>query len=445
MHAEPVPAAAAPSKADIALASGLEHFQQGDFERAYPELSAHLVETGSGHLVRRPADEENGRFGRDSSSDAIRGYLERRRADWNTGQTAWPRFLAQRPSSNPRRLQEAKLLLVFSRYICNDSRFMQNDMIDHFYETAMRAGIDTDVFFVDECSYPGLAPTPPQQAIAKLEEMKRYVAESKPSFIFFDAQYIGVETTLNAPFMEEIRRLSGARAIGAMCDAWDSVCVPMADYWLPAIDAMYHFAPGSPMERPSIAPDKLIWSGYPVNRAQFYNAPDKDLAISFSGTYPFGNRPFWISAAASAARELNLQNISIKAHDRQQNDAATMDEYAAVMRRSKIVLNLPARHNGKFAVTGRIWQALHCGALLLEEHTELTEAYFVPYVHYVPFRSAEELTRLIHFFHENEREARRIGDNAAEFMASEYAEARIWGDILGHEFRGPAASVEQLT
>jgi spore maturation protein CgeB len=128
-------------------------------------------------------------------------------------------------------------------------------------------------------------------------------------------------------------------------------------------------------------------------------------------------------------KNLGIPNASLSPHDRQ-TGASGMEEYSKTMRRSQIVLNLPARHNGKYAITGRIWQALHCGALLLEEQNALTEAYFVPYVHYVPFRSAEELTRLIGFFHKNPHYSRKIGDCAATFMEEEYSEARIWADIL---------------
>jgi peptidoglycan/LPS O-acetylase OafA/YrhL len=433
---KPAPAAPSPplapppvvSRADAAMQEGLAHFRRRDFDAAYASLSEHLLLTDRADLISRKSGSSPCVFDAETPDRAIGDYLERRMDQWKDGRIPKPRFLQTRtgPVADPK---GKRLLLVFSRYICNDSRFMQNDMIDHFLDTAINAGITTDVFFVDDCSYPRLAPTPRDVSLAALDRLKAHVAKTRPDFMFFDAQYIGEDITLNAGFIAEIRNQYGVRTIGAMCDAWDEVCVPMANYWLPAVDAMYHFAPGSPMETGSSHPEKLVWSGYPTNRARFWNATDKDVSISFSGTYDFGNRAFWISTAARTVEKLGIPNARLSPHDRQ-TGAAEMGEYAAIMRHSRTVLNLPARHNGKYAVTGRIWQALHCGALVLEEHTALTEAYFVPHVHYVPFRSAEELARLIRFFHENHGYSRLIGDCAAAFMGTEYSEARIWSDIL---------------
>jgi hypothetical protein len=439
----PAPAIEATDAAEAELANkeGLELFRRGAYGRALEKFSMHLCKSNRADLISRMADEVHGVFGGDSSDESIGRYIDRRLAAWRRGETGRPRFLAKRPSVNLEALKGVKILLVFARYICNDSRFMQNDMIDHFYETAIRAGLQADVFFVDECSYPGLAPTPRELALAKLDELKDRIKTSRPDIVFFDAQYIGTDVTLSSRFVEEIQEKFHVQAIGAICDAWQNVCVPMADYWLPAVRALYHFAPASPMETQSSHPEKLVWSGFPVNRAQFHNSPEKNVPISFSGTYDFGNRAFWLSVAARAAAEFDIQGTKLVGHDRQEEESATIEDYAETMRQSKIVLNFPMRYNGEYAVTGRIWQALHCGALLLEEYTELTEAYFVPYVHYMPFRSAEELRRLIRFFHENEEYARLIGDNAAKFMEVEYSERRIWADILSKAIDSKHAGV----
>jgi hypothetical protein len=417
------------SKADVLLAEGLEHFRERRFGLAYEKFCAQLVEMGRSDLISRDMDDEKGVFGATSSDEAIRGYLERQAVQWKGGVTPLPAFLNKRLGGARPNLKETSILLLFSQYTYNDSRFMQNDMIDHFYETARGVGLKADLFFVDECSYPGLALTTQAQASARLLELKTRIEESKPDFIFFDAQYIGSEKTLNREFFEDIKRRTDIRLIGAMCNAWQSVCIPMAEYWLPVLDTMYYFAPGSPLETLENYRKKLVWSGFLVNRDRFFECGKKEISVSFYGTYDFGNRAFWLSVAAETASKCGIGSTNLKAHDRT-GDQATIEAYAEAMRASEIVLNLPMRYNGAYAVTGRIWQALHCGALVLEEYTDLTAAYFVPYVHYVPFRSAEEFARLLRFFHENEAIARSIGEEAARFVAVEYCEERIWSDIL---------------
>jgi hypothetical protein len=61
--------------------------------------------------------------------------------------------------------------------------------------------------------------------------LKAHITKTRPDFIFFDAQYIGEDITLNTRFVEEIKAIYDVRIIGAMCDAWDNVGVPMTNYW----------------------------------------------------------------------------------------------------------------------------------------------------------------------------------------------------------------------
>lgn len=414
------------------LGLGVDEFWRKNFSNARGHFEAYLRCTKRHELISRATSKFDGIFGEGSSDSEIKEFIERRMASYASGSIA-PRFLAERATKATSELRQTKLLLCFSRYINNDSRFMQNDMIDHFYDTAKRAGLQAEVFYVDDCSYPGLATIPVERARARLQELRTCVARLRPDVIFFDGQYVGDHTTLSAEFLEDLRAEFGVQIIGVMADAWQQVSVPMANHWLPAVDALYHFGPGAPIEAQSIDAGKLVWSGFPVNSAQFYveREKPKDIAISFAGTAHFGLRLYWLSVVATAAEVNGIRNVALQVHDRLLGDAVTMDDYAATMRRSRIVVSLPRRYNYEFGMTGRLWQALHCGALVLEEYNPLTEAYFAPYVHYVPFRSGEELERLIRFFHENQSYVDLIGNKAAELMVAEYSEQKIWTEILG--------------
>jgi spore maturation protein CgeB len=82
-------------------------------------------------------------------------------------------------------------------------------------------------------------------------------------------------------------------------------------------------------------------------------------------------------------------------------------------------------------ITGRVWEILHSGSLLLEEENAETRYYFEPFIHYVPFENAAQLKCLIEFFHKNPDQAETIGQSAYAFCTTHYDAATIWSRILG--------------
>jgi hypothetical protein len=397
---------------------GVNEFERGNHSAARLHFESYLRTTSRHELINRPLDAET--FGKATTDDEIAALL-----DQKLKSSGRPHFLAQyaHPGADVAGL---RALLCFSKYINNDDRFMSNDMIDHFHATALQAGIDAEVFATDDCSYPGLATRPINRSAGRLAQLRERVMRLRPDVVFFDAQYIGDHTTISPRFLADLRRESGVHVVGMLADAWQPSSVALADHWLPAVDSLYHFAPESPIAAHS---EKIVWAGFPVNIERFRPGDEKTIDVSYSGTGHTGMRLYWLSVVAEAARQYGM-NSSLHVHSRLKQEAGTIDDYAATMRRSRIVINLTRRYDGSFGVTGRVWQGLHCGALVLEEHTPLTEAYFNPYVHYVPFRSGAELERLLRFFHEHPDRAERIGKAAAAFVASEYSTKRVWGDIL---------------
>lgn len=385
----------------------------GHYRRAYLGLRLLVPK----HVANAPL-----RFGETAPDEDIAAHLDAAAAAWEAGEIPLPRFCVEqsRAAALP-----GRILILVSRYILNNPACMENEQADHFLETARSAGIDADVFWVDDCSYPTLGRT--AHGPAALQALRERIEEFRPDALLFDAGFIGTERTLNARFLSEMRARYGVHVIAAMLDAWNEDCVKYGEYWYPACDTIYHFSPVTPLTG-SGARDKLVWAAFPVNSARYHAREPKDISANFVGS-AVGPRAFLVAAAAS----LRLPNAYFLVHKRKRG-ALTLEDYAALMRRSQIVLNFSAPYPAR--ITGRSWQALHCGALLLEEANDLISAYFAPYVHYVPFRSASELRRLLKYFAANPGRASSIADRGAAWVRERYGELDVWAGIVSRLGKG---------
>src|SRR6267142_5126351 len=82
------------------------------------------------------------------------------------------------------------------------------------------------------------------------------------------------------------------------------------------------------------------------------------------------------------------------------------------------------------AMTGRTWQALNAAVLLLEEENPYSSAYFVPYVHFIPFTSRNELVYSIKFFSHHTDRADQIARSAQRFCREHYGSEAIWSRLI---------------
>ena len=126
----------------------------------------------------------------------------------------------------------------------------------------------------------------------------------------------------------------------------------------------------------------------------------RSIDLSFFGSYVSYLRPFWLTEARRAVARLGL-NGNLRGHQRS-NECPTMAEYGVIMRASRMVLNCSSRYGRVKMMTGRVWQAMHSGVVLLEEDNETTKHFFVPFVHYIPYENARQLRHMIAFFARNQ-------------------------------------------
>ncbi len=356
-------------------------------------------------------------------------FLNERNNAWIEGGRVLPNYLQE----NPRRPDESvngrlRVLFLFPEFINVSDAYTECNFKDFFFQSAANAGVSAEYFFTDHISYTHLR-FDAQLADRDLLGLRDKVAFMRPDIVFFDANFPGGEHGLTCDFMCRLKSEFKFRTIGYLGDAWGDYWASIADYWAPATNLMMHIAPGGGAEQKASNSSILFCSPCPVNRLSFYPVHETAYDLSFVGSYGSYLRPFWLTHAMIQAQQLNLRHC-LNAHQRT-NNCPTMAEYSAIVRQSRIVLNFSSRLENTKAMTGRPWEVLNAGRLLLEEENDPIKHFFVPFVHYVPFENALQLRHLIRFFVRHPEIAQRIGKNAVEFCDEYYSAASIWARLFG--------------
>ncbi len=437
-----IEAAKAASELVLSLlySSGARAFAEGKVEAAEELFGCFLEASGQGDLVKdraRTGCPEAPNY--ESFAPLFRSFLEERQRAWQCNNEPLPEFLRRTETLIGSVHAGAKLFFVLPRYIFNSSQHVECDMADHLCRSAANAGFDADWFFGDNILYPQLG-LDREKAAADLAELRRRIEAAKPDAIVFDANFIGTDTGLNRAFLADMKSRFGSRLVGFMGDVWGTHWVTIAQYWGETSDLLMYIVPEGPFIEACSCAERMCSSPYPVNNRNFFPDPLKEVDLSFFGSHAY-LRPFWLAHALKVVNRLGLAS-NIRAHTRM-NDCPSMVEYARILRRSRMVLNFSSRGRNVKIMTGRAWQTLQAGTLLLEEENEQTRYYMVPFVHYVPFENAAQLALQIEFFHKNPEFAGTIGQAAAAFCAKHYNSAAIWNRILDAAAGGRSLSRER--
>lgn len=358
-------------------------------------------------------------------------FLDKQYKLWEEGGIAQPKFQTE----NTIALQpvKRKILFLYPKYIFSSKNHIRGEFDDIFLETAKTVGFDVDVFYTDTISNPDFRDTtsPP-----KMDELRQRLLAFNPDIVFLETNFIGDKTTINAEFVREMKRQCHSKFVGFVGDAWHSHGRSVVRYWADVCDLVLHNCPPQSTHEPDgnniDLPANSLMIPLPVNRLSFHNEEPKDIDLVFSGTFSTGLRAFWLPFAMRTVQNERL-NAHIVVHERQKNEALNEEDYGRDIRHAKIVFNFPSRsYTGQpvKALTGRVWQVIASGALLLEEEEEAIKTFFVPFIHYVPFRTVGELSMFISFFAKNESYRRRIAESGEQWLSENYNNELVWSMIV---------------
>jgi len=211
--------------------------------------------------------------------------------------------------------------------------------------------------------------------------------------------------------------------------------------YLPSLDAIVTLDAQLEIKRFK-NPDVAVMTGWtPLPSSIFFSGPgNRPIDVGFVGrtTAHYQLRSHYFQG---------LRDAGIKVEVRGADDGTRLStqEMGEFLRSCKIVLNFsstavisgwefnddrtPAEITQVDHVKGRVFEAIACGALLLESRNIRTTAYFTPDEHYVEYSDLEELTEKIRYFLANENHRRDISNAGNQHFLKHYTAGRFWQQL----------------
>lgn len=161
--------------------------------------------------------------------------------------------------------------------------------------------------------------------------------------------------------------------------------------------------------------DPLIYNNTGCNR---------DINVSFLGQVD-GYR----SNRMQYIQHLRRNNLPIYCSLFRRTQQPSHGKYVEILNRSKIVLNFSYSLDSH-QLKGRVFEAILCGAMLMESENPQTQCYFTPGEDYVSFNSKEDLVDKIKYYLEHEDERSEIAARGELKARKYYNHIEFWGKVI---------------
>ncbi len=163
----------------------------------------------------------------------------------------------------------------------------------------------------------------------------------------------------------------------------------------------------------------------PYNQNIYKNLNSKrDIPISFMGQVE-GHRSGRISVLMEVMNAFPTSYVSVL----NRNNFMPYSHCLKIMQRSKMVLNF-CDGSGLQQLKGRVFEAGHCGALVLEQANNQITCFLRPMQDYVPWHTTEDLLEKISYYSIHDDEYLKITESCQNRLKTVYGYKAFWEQIV---------------
>ena len=236
------------------------------------------------------------------------------------------------------------------------------------------------------------------------------------------------EATAYATMIQQLRQEKPTlKIVGCLCDAWSFDADELINNTR-SIDLIWDSTgPSLPLWNHPAFTNKVLHATFPA--AGNYFAPRKPMAthLLFSGGIRGYNwhRLFWLAAAERLALPI-VQKLSSHRAD----GLSALESYTVYMQslaEATCCLSLTMRTDQSCITTGRSFEVLFGGALLVEEFSPNMSYFFIAGEHYLAFSTLAELVAIIRFIHQHPEKAEAIRRSGHAFARKVYSDEKLIG------------------
>ncbi len=351
---------------------------------------------------------------------------------WTTEPTPHPRLadiFGDSANISREKMKTIKVAVAFPKHVHCNPDYIESDFYHHFHASAAAAGLNAVRFAADRIFYDPdrlhLALRPLRPIAQEISEFTTFLETEKPDLVVGDGNYLPTVNTLQPDYWMEQKKRLGFKFLTVVGDCYDDRTSTMP-LWKDCSDAVLTFHPNSLqlmyVNNPILSPS------LPFDEACFQPSATKDLGLVSLGAAT-RNRYTWLSPVSEAGVP-----VYITLHDKSLHSAHDLEEYCSLLGRSKLTFNNGYVSKNANILTGRFFEALLSKSLVLQEIGSPVDAYFRPFIHYVPVSNVDQLICFARFFLEAEDWRVRIVDAALDYWREHYASAMMWRSICARLF-----------
>ncbi len=251
----------------------------------------------------------------------------------------------------------------------------------------------------------------------------------RPDVLVMDEQVVEIDQIREdrAEALAQLRReLPALKVVGLYLDPWsirhDALKAAARD-----VDLVWTFAPDLPVWREPEFAGKTLLAPLPYPPVAESEVSPLRPTLTFHGsvlTYNWLRWP-WLTAFKTEALPVTMGLIEHKTDGLDPVDS--FSAYLKGLARAGSVLNFGMRSDLRVATTGRTFEVLASGALLVQEAADELDNYLIAGEHYLPFTTFADLRAIIAFLQSEPEQANEIRRRGSAFFRQTYAPERIIG------------------
>ena len=300
-----------------------------------------------------------------------------------------------------------------------------NDLAEHLGNAAAAAGRAMTTYCDRAITGPTRMRLSDAERARRIDALAGHIRAQRPQVMILDCGWSPLRGDLDPPTLARLKAETGLRLLCLFRDA-QTPSLSLIRHWAAAADGLVLFDPLSPVfdgANPDLAAKALV---IPVPARPLPPPPEPPHhGLIFIGGLGQSHRPILIGGLLDAGI-----GVTAILGDRRLRLAPDLDAYAALLADSRAVLNIAVHHQDQRLVTGRVWETIAAGGLLLEQDGSGTPAFFTPYRHYLPWSDITGIVTACHMLERRPDLRRAMIVAARDWSARHYGPDRVWRALM---------------
>lgn len=321
-----------------------------------------------------------------------------------------------------------RVLLVTPRYVMCSPECDEYNLSFHLDGTAQQVLDryelhDADSFHTEPTRIARLRSA--EEVAAGIAALRDHLARFRPDLVVFEGVFIGGDGAISADDLGALKSEFGFRLATLTPDA--GLYLPnYAAYWAPVSDLIVTLTDSPSLDAARPHCPVILFPGTPMDRALIDRLGSKARANEILYV---GARKRYRDLLCAHLVEAGLPTKVLFTQQGRETSLRTHD-YLALHKEVSIVLNNGLISASEAILTGRIFEAIAAGAVLLQQDFAAMRAHFVPFVHYAPFETCAEMAANARILIQHTEIREELSANALSFYDRNYAAAPFWGALL---------------